>query len=141
MYAASDANQNDDGRHGKKAVNQVSHQSNQISVALMRYTGIPQVTDWSPIHFRSAQAIREITALMSNIVVIGKKNVNPGRLMTISPGRRNRGSRLIQDQVRPSPMITTPSAIRRRCMRGFYHATESKGSGRALLADSYREDP
>ena len=50
----------------------------------------------------------EITALMSNIVVIGKKNLNPGRSMTISPGRRNSGRRLIQDQARPGKTRLAP---------------------------------
>jgi len=74
----------------------------------LQHRGMPQGTGWGPNHFRSAHAISEMTALISSIVVIGKKNVNPGRLITISPGKRNRGRR---------PRIITPSAIRRRCMQ------------------------
>jgi len=39
------------------------------------------------LYLHSAHARHEVTALMSNIVVMGKKNLNPGRSITISPGR------------------------------------------------------
>jgi hypothetical protein len=55
----------------------------------------------------------EITALMSNIVVIGRRNLNPGRSMTISPGRRNSGRPLIQDPARPSKMRLAPTVMSR----------------------------
>ena len=67
-------------------------------------------------YLRTAHAMIEITALMSNIVVIGKKNLNPGRSTTISPGRRNSGRRLIQDQARPSKMRLAPTVMSRRFM-------------------------
>jgi hypothetical protein len=38
-------------------------------------------------YLRITHAITEITALKINIVVIGKKNLNPGRSMTMSPGK------------------------------------------------------
>lgn len=81
-----------------------------------------------PIYLRRAQAMIEITALMSNIVVIGKKNLNPGRSMTISPGRRNSGRRLIQDQARPSKTRLAPRVMSRR----FMDSDESTPSDRAI---------
>jgi hypothetical protein len=56
----------------------------------------------------------EISALMSSIVVSGKKNLNPGRSMTKSPGRRKSGSCLIQDQPRPRRMRLAPRTMSRR---------------------------
>jgi hypothetical protein len=80
----------------------------------------------------------EITALMSNIVVIGKKNLKPGRSMTISPGRRNSGRRLIQDQARPSKMRLAPTVMSRRFMDNeestISERSGSRGSARSLLA-------
>src|SRR6267143_6054548 len=65
-------------------------------------------------YLRRTHAMNEITALMSNIVVIGKKNLNPGRSMTMSPGRRNSGRRLTQDQARPRKMRLAPRVMSRR---------------------------
>jgi hypothetical protein len=53
----------------------------------------------------------ETIALNNNIVVIGKKNLKPGRSMTISPGRRNRGNFRIQDQESPSRIRRAPKPI------------------------------
>src|SRR6516162_9755057 len=60
--------------------------------------------------------MREITALISSMVVIGKKNLKPGRPITMSPGRRNSGTCRNHDQ--PGPRITrlTPSATSTRFM-------------------------
>src|SRR2546429_1600926 len=47
-----------------------------------RSTLFPYTTLFRSIYLRRAHAMIEITALRSNIVVIGKKNLNPGRSMT-----------------------------------------------------------
>jgi hypothetical protein len=48
----------------------------------------PIVIDSRDDHYRRINhAINETTALTISIVVIGKKNLNPGRSMTMSPGR------------------------------------------------------
>src|SRR5207248_3557080 len=60
------------------------------------------------LHRRSTHAMAEIRALIRSIVVIGRKNLNPGRSMTMSPGSRKSGSRLTHDHPRPRRMRLTP---------------------------------
>src|SRR5207237_7583291 len=91
-----------------------------------------------PIYLRRAHARIEITALMSNMVVIGKKNLNPGRSMTISPGRRNSGRRLTQDQARPSKMRLAPRVMSRRFIAGESTTSTDRPVGvRSIVAQIY----
>jgi len=44
-------------------------------------------------HLRDSQAIIDTTTLNRSMVVIGKKNLKPGRSMTISPGKAEQRQR------------------------------------------------
>jgi hypothetical protein len=50
------------------------------------------------------------------MVVSGKKNLKPGRSMTMSPGSRNSGRRRSHCQVRPATMNSVPRTMSRRLM-------------------------
>src|SRR5256885_14382966 len=76
---------------------------------------------------------------MSNMVVIGKKNLNPGRSMTISPGRRNSGRRLTQDQARPSKMRLAPRVMSRRFIAGESTTSPDRPVGGRRLAAQLAE--
>jgi hypothetical protein len=62
----------------------------------------------------------DTNALSNSMVVMGKKNLKPGRSMTISPGRRNSGSPLTHDQPRPSRMRIAPKPTSKRFMGEVY---------------------
>lgn len=53
----------------------------------------------------------ETITLTISMVVNGKKKLNPGRLITMSPGRRNSGQRLNTGHRRPATVSTTPSMM------------------------------
>src|SRR5262249_8524108 len=76
--------------------------------------------DESLTYLRESHATIDTTALSSSIVVIGKKNLNPGRSMTISPGKRNRGSVLTHVHPRPSRMRMAPRPTSKRFITGVY---------------------
>ena len=58
---------------------------------------------------RINHAISEIAALTISVVVIGKKNLNPGRSMTMPPGRLNKCVFLGQGQSSPATTSAAPS--------------------------------
>jgi hypothetical protein len=59
------------------------------------------------------------TALTISIVVIGKKNLNPGRSTTISPGKWNKLVLLSHGQSNPATMSAVPRIMRSRFI-SFY---------------------
>jgi len=66
-----------------------------------------------------SQASTEMTTLISSIVVIGKKNLKPGRSTTMSPGSRKSGSRRTQGQSSPISSIAVPRITSKRFTRAF----------------------
>src|SRR5438105_1854977 len=82
-------------------------------------SALQRVTDQCR-HLREIQAMIDMTALSSSRVVIGKKNLKPGRSMTISPGRRNRGSVLTHGQARPSRIRIAPRPTSKRFIGEVY---------------------
>ena len=60
---------------------------------------------------RITHAITEITTLKINIVVIGKKNLNPGRPITMSPGKRNKPILFNHGQSNPAITSTAPNPV------------------------------
>ena len=66
------------------------------------------------IQRRTSHNSSDRTALTINIVVIGNMNLNPGRSMTTSPGRWNKGTLLSHGQHRPATTIKVPSTMRSR---------------------------
>ncbi len=67
---------------------------------------------------RISQAMIDTTALTSSMVVMGKKNLNPGRSMTISPGSLNRLVLLSHGQSNPAMMQNVPMVMSNRFMMG-----------------------
>ena len=70
----------------------------------------------------------ETIALSNNIVVIGKKNLNPGRSMTMSPGNLNSGSVLTHDQERPSRIRIAPKPTSTRFIDVVYVFPDTSAS-------------
>jgi hypothetical protein len=67
-----------------------------------------------PAYRRTSHTMIERTALTINIVVIGKKSLNPVRSMTMSPGRWNKCNLFSHGQASPATTSTLPSATRNR---------------------------
>jgi hypothetical protein len=70
-------------------------------------------------HFLKSISSSEITTLTMIMVVNGKKNLNPGRSMMMSPGSRPSGKREIHGHAKPISTIKQPSTMRRRRMGGI----------------------
>ena len=71
-------------------------------------------------YLRDSQAMIDTNALSNSMVVTGKKNLKPGRSMTMSPGRRNSGSALTQDHARPSRIRIAPRPTSKRFIGEVY---------------------
>ena len=78
------------------------------------------MTSSSSGYLRDSQAMIDMIALSNSMVVIGKKNLKPGRSMTMSPGKRNSGSVLTQDHERPSRMRIAPRPTSKRFIARVY---------------------
>jgi hypothetical protein len=85
-------------------------------------------------HFLKIIKISEIKTLMMIMVVSGKKNVNPGRLMTMSPGSRPSGSFETHGQARPTTAMSKPRTMRERCISEPSIQTISESTTRSVFA-------
>jgi hypothetical protein len=62
-------------------------------------------------YLRMSHATNDSTALASNMVVMGKKNLKPGLSTTISPGKRSQGILPSQGQSNPASTASDPRTI------------------------------
>jgi DNA helicase IV len=60
------------------------------------------------LYLRMSHAMIDSTALASNVVVMGKKNLKPGLSTTISPGNRSQGILPSQGQSNPASIASDP---------------------------------